>query len=65
MPANPALVFFDLETQHSFQEVGGRHNLHRLGLSVAVTYNSGDSAFHHYTESNEQGSSPSFRRQTG
>lgn len=55
MPANPALVFFDLETQHSFQEVGGRHNLHRLGLSVAVTYNSGDSAFHHYTESNVAG----------
>ncbi|MBI2865695.1 MAG: ribonuclease H-like domain-containing protein [Chloroflexi bacterium] len=30
-------VYFDLETQHSFQEVGGRHRLDRLKLSVAVT----------------------------
>ena len=52
MPANSTLVFFDLETQRSFQEVGGRRNIHRLGLSVAVTYNSSDCAFHHYTEDN-------------
>jgi len=51
MSTNPILVFFDLETQRSFQEVGGRHNIHRLGLSVAVTYNTGDCAFHRYTES--------------
>ena len=52
MPANSTLVFLDLETQRSFQEVGGRRNIHRLGLSVAVTYNSGDCAFHRYTEPN-------------
>jgi len=52
MTVNHGLVFFDLETQRSFQEVGGRHDLHRLGLSVAVTYNSRDSAFHRYTEAN-------------
>jgi len=52
MPENPALVFFDLETQRSFQEVGGRHNLHLLRLSVAVTYNSREGAFHRYTEAN-------------
>ena len=52
MPESSTLVFFDLETQRSFQEVGGRHNMHRLGLSVAVTYNSGDCAFHRYTEAN-------------
>ena len=27
------VVVFDLETQRTFQEVGGRHNLHRLGLA--------------------------------
>jgi DEAD/DEAH box helicase domain-containing protein len=55
---NPALsisegiVFFDLETQRSFQEVGGRHNISRLGLSVAVTYSTADGEYHHYTEDN-------------
>jgi DEAD/DEAH box helicase domain-containing protein len=47
---NPTLVFFDLETQHSLQEVGGRRNIHRLGLSVAVTYSSDDGTFRRYTE---------------
>lgn len=43
-------VFFDVETQKSFDEVGGRRNIRKLGLSVAVTYSSADEAFHHYTE---------------
>jgi DEAD/DEAH box helicase domain-containing protein len=43
-------VFFDLETQRTFDEVGGRHNIHKLGLAVAVTYSTADGAFHHYTE---------------
>jgi DEAD/DEAH box helicase domain-containing protein len=43
-------VFFDVETQRTFDEVGGRHNIRRLGLSVAVTYSTADGAFHHYTE---------------
>ena len=46
------IVFFDLETQRSFQEVGGRHNIHKLGLSVAVTYSTADGEHHHYTEDN-------------
>ncbi len=45
-------VVFDLETMRSLQEVGGRHNLHRLGLSVAVTYNEDESLFRFYTEEN-------------
>jgi DEAD/DEAH box helicase domain-containing protein len=44
------IVFFDVETQRSFDEVGGRHNTHKLGLSVAVTYSTAAAAFHHYTE---------------
>jgi len=43
-------VFFDVETQRTFDEVGGRHNIRKLGLAVAVTYSSADSAFRHYTE---------------
>ncbi|HSR35332.1 MAG TPA: ribonuclease H-like domain-containing protein [Anaerolineae bacterium] len=44
------IVFFDVETQRTFDEVGGRHNIRKLGLSAAVTYSSADGAFHHYTE---------------
>ena len=36
----PGIVCFDIETQRLFQDVGGRHNLARLGLAVAVTYDS-------------------------
>jgi DEAD/DEAH box helicase domain-containing protein len=32
------VVVFDLETQRSFEEVGGRTQLHKLGLSVGVAY---------------------------
>ncbi len=45
-------VVFDLETRRSFQEVGGRGNIHLLGLSVAVTYNEDEDSFHFYTEEN-------------
>lgn len=43
-------VFFDLETQRTLDEVGGRHNIRKLGLSAAVTYSTADEAFRHYTE---------------
>ena len=46
------LVFFDLETQRTFQEVGGRHNISRLGLSAAVLYSTADGEYHVYTEEN-------------
>jgi DEAD/DEAH box helicase domain-containing protein len=44
------VVFFDLETQRTFDDVGGRHNIRELGLSAAVTYSTADGRFHHYTE---------------
>ena len=44
------IVFFDLETQRSFDEVGGRHNIRMLGLSAAVTYSSAGGEYRHYTE---------------
>jgi DEAD/DEAH box helicase domain-containing protein len=44
------VVFFDLETQRVFDEVGGRHNTRKLGLAGAVTYSTADGAFRSYTE---------------
>lgn len=43
-------VFFDLETQRIFEEVGGRHHLDRLGVSAAVTYSDADGGFRDYLE---------------
>ena len=43
-------VFFDLETQRTFDEVGGRHNIRQLGLSAAVTYSTASAQFQRYTE---------------
>lgn len=38
VPSDQRVVVFDLETQRSFDEVGGRSQLHRLGVSVGVAY---------------------------
>ena len=43
-------LFFDLETQHSFDEVGGRNYVEQLHVSVAVTYSSLTNTFKRYTE---------------
>ena len=43
-------IFFDLETQKSFQEVGGRDNLKLLRVSVAVTFSTAKNAFTDYVE---------------
>lgn len=42
-------IFFDLETQNTFEEVGG-HYPERLKVSVAVTYATTDNTFHFYRE---------------
>ena len=44
------VLFFDLETQKIFEDVGGRHNVRKLGLSVGVTYSTADQDYHVYTE---------------
>ncbi|HUT15518.1 MAG TPA: ribonuclease H-like domain-containing protein [Anaerolineae bacterium] len=44
------IVYFDLETQRTFDEVGGRGHIRKLGLAVAVTYNTAAATYHHYTE---------------
>jgi len=43
-------LFFDLETQKSIQEVGGRENLKLLRVSVAVTFSTATNEFKAYTE---------------
>lgn len=44
------VVVFDLETQRSFDEVGGRSQMHRLGVSVGVAYRYDTDEFLVYTE---------------
>lgn len=44
------ILYFDLETQKTFDEVGGRRNVGRLGLSIGVTYSTADEDYHVYTE---------------
>ncbi len=43
-------IFFDLETQNSIDDVGGRQNIRLLKMSVGVTYATAHNAFRRYTE---------------
>src|SRR5438876_10084077 len=43
-------VYFDLETQRSADEVGGWNNISRMGMSVAVTFNTARSEYKIYGE---------------
>jgi DEAD/DEAH box helicase domain-containing protein len=43
-------VFFDLETQNLFQDVGGRQNISLLKVACAVTWSSGKNDFSVYWE---------------
>lgn len=49
-PTGRPVLVFDLETRRSFQEVGGRDQMHRLGLSVGVVYSFADHRFHAFQE---------------
>ena len=44
------LVFFDLETQNLFQDVGGRQNISKLRLACAVTWSAARNDFAVYWE---------------
>ncbi len=50
VPRDRLVVVFDLETQRSFDEVGGRSQMHRLGVSVGVAYRYDTDEFLTYTE---------------
>lgn len=44
------VVVLDVETQRLAQEVGGWRNVHKLGVSVAVTYNAETGLYRTYLE---------------
>jgi RNase H-like protein len=44
------IVYFDLETQKSADEVGGWGQISRMGMSVGVTYSTGRGDYHIYGE---------------
>jgi DEAD/DEAH box helicase domain-containing protein len=48
--SGPRVVFFDLETQKSAQDVGGWQNTHLMRVSVAVIYDSLEDRFLSFTE---------------
>jgi DEAD/DEAH box helicase domain-containing protein len=52
VPEGHRVVVFDLETQRSFAEVGGRSQFHRLGVSVGVAYRYDRDEFLIVTEEN-------------
>src|SRR3989338_7156298 len=45
-------IVFDIETKKSFDEVGGRDNLHLLGVSVVAAYSYNQKKFFAFEESN-------------
>lgn len=44
------IVYFDLETQKSADEVGGWNNIQRMGMSVGVTYSTAQNSYKIYGE---------------
>ena len=46
----PRIIYFDLETRKLAQDVGGWRNIHLMGVSVAVIYDSIEKCFLSYTE---------------
>ncbi len=46
----PGTVYFDLETQRSFGDVGGAANKDKMGMSVGVTYSTETGKYHIFGE---------------
>lgn len=44
------IVYFDLETQRTANDVGGWGNKHKMGISIAVTYSTKAGAYRIFTE---------------
>jgi hypothetical protein len=44
------IVYFDLETQRTFNDVGGHDRKGEMGVSVAVTYGTGDGRYEIFSE---------------
>jgi DEAD/DEAH box helicase domain-containing protein len=48
----PGTVYFDLETQRSFGDVGGSAHKDKMGMSVGVTYSTENGQYHIFNEEN-------------
>lgn len=48
--ADKNIVYFDLETQRSFSDVGGSAHKDKMGISVAVTYSTANESYRIYGE---------------
>ena len=46
----PGIVYFDLETQRSFGDVGGSAHKDKMGMSVGVTYSTETGKYHIFNE---------------
>ena len=46
----PGIVYFDLETQRSFGDVGGSAHKDKMGMSVGVTYSTETGQYHIFDE---------------
>jgi hypothetical protein len=44
------IVYFDLETQRTANDVGGWLNKHKMGMSIGVTFSTKTGEYHIYTE---------------
>jgi hypothetical protein len=44
------IVYFDLETQRTANDVGGWGNKHKMGMSIGVTFSTKSGEYHIYTE---------------
>jgi DEAD/DEAH box helicase domain-containing protein len=49
-PTQPRIIYFDLETQRSAEDVGGWQNTHLMGISVAIIYDSVEKRFFTFRE---------------
>ena len=49
-PVGKDILVFDLETQRSFQDVGGRNQMRDLGMSIGVVYSFRDDRFTSFFE---------------
>ena len=49
---DPRILYLDLETQKSAQEVGGWQNSHLMRVSVVVVYDTKDETYYYYDETN-------------
>ena len=48
------IVYFDLETQRTANDVGGWQNKHQMGVSVGCTFSTRTGEYHIFTEGNVQ-----------